>query len=149
MVSQITDHSSVCSTAWSSCQQRKHQSSILLVLCVRKSYRWQMHSPDKGPLMRKAFICHDVTMKRIFYSCMGLYLSKYHKHEIMNLTYIAFKWMWHCGELCSHDVYSNIINYLSHWKMLQFAVCLEISKIYISFALCKRDSSSVFYFAFI
>ena len=56
----ITDHSIICrSTAYSGWHQWKHQSSMLLVLGIR---RWSMDSPHKGPVTRKMFPWHGVFM---------------------------------------------------------------------------------------
>ena len=61
MVSQITNLTSVYSTVYSGEDQRKHQSSTLLVF-VRGIHRWPVNSLNKGPVARKMFPFDDVIM---------------------------------------------------------------------------------------
>ena len=61
MASQITGVSIVFSTVCSGADQRKHQSSALLVF-VRGIHRWPVNSPHKGPVTRKMFPFDDVIM---------------------------------------------------------------------------------------
>ena len=74
MVSQIIDHPSVCLTSWSSCQQRKHQSSILLVLCVRAIHPWQIQTPWQRAINAECFSLswrHHVNIL-LLYSALSL-----------------------------------------------------------------------------
>ena len=59
MASQITGFLIVCSTVCSSADQRKHLSSVSLVL-MRGIHRRPMDSPHKGPATRKTFPFDDV-----------------------------------------------------------------------------------------
>ena len=61
MASQITAVSMVLSTACSSADQRKHQSSASLAF-ARGIHRWPVNSPHKGPVTRKMFPFNDVIM---------------------------------------------------------------------------------------
>ena len=54
-VSQITNNSTVCSTASSGYQKKKNQSYTLLALCEGNL---MMDSPYKGAVVPKAFPCH-------------------------------------------------------------------------------------------
>ena len=40
---------------------KKHQSSALLALC-KGNHRWPTHPYHQWPVMRKAFLCHDVVI---------------------------------------------------------------------------------------
>ena len=61
MASQITSLAIVYSTVYSGADQRKHQSSALLVF-VWGIHRWPMNSPHKWPEMWKMFPFDDVIM---------------------------------------------------------------------------------------
>ena len=61
VASQITSLSIVYSTVRSDADQRKHQSSALLVF-VRWIHRWPVNSPHKWPVTRKMFPFDDVIM---------------------------------------------------------------------------------------
>ena len=61
MASQITGVCSVCPTACSDADQRKHQTSASLTF-VRGIHRWLVNSPHKGPVTRKMFPFDDVIM---------------------------------------------------------------------------------------
>ena len=61
MASQITSLTVVCSTVYSSADQRKHQSSASLAF-VRGIHRWPVNSPYKGPVTRKMSPFDDVIM---------------------------------------------------------------------------------------
>ena len=63
MASQITSLTIVCSTVYSSADQRKHQSPASLAF-VREIHRWPVNSPHKGPVTRKMFPFHDVNVER-------------------------------------------------------------------------------------
>ena len=54
VASQITGVSIVCSTVWSSTDQRKYQSSASLAF-VKGIHLWPVDSPHKGPVTRKCF----------------------------------------------------------------------------------------------
>ena len=71
MVSQITSVPIVNSTVWPAADQRKHQSSVLLVF-VRGIYQWPVNSTHKGPVTRKMFPFGDVIIIRrnVEYSMM-------------------------------------------------------------------------------
>ena len=72
MASQITDVSIVYSTICSASDQRKHKRSASLAF-VRDIHRWPMNSPHKGPVPRKIFPFHDVTMgKTVYFYWIGL-----------------------------------------------------------------------------
>ena len=62
MAPQITGINIVNSTVWSGTDQRKHQSSSLLVF-VWGIHRWPVNSPHKWPVTRKIFPFDDVIMK--------------------------------------------------------------------------------------
>ena len=64
MASQITTLTIVCSTVYSGADQRKHQSSALLVF-VRGIHRPPVNSPHKWPVTRKMFPFDDVIMYAI------------------------------------------------------------------------------------
>ena len=59
--SQITGVSIVCSTVCSGADQTKHQSSVLPAL-AKRTHRWTVDSPHKGPVTRKMFPFDDVIM---------------------------------------------------------------------------------------
>ena len=61
MASQITSLTVVYSTVFSDADQRKHQSSASLALCVGNS-PGTVNSPHKGPVTRKMFPFDDVIM---------------------------------------------------------------------------------------
>ena len=61
MASQITSLTIVCSTVYSSTDQRKHQSSASLAF-VQGIHLWPVNSPHKGPVTRKMFPFDDVIM---------------------------------------------------------------------------------------
>ena len=61
MASQITSLTIVYSIVYSGAGQRKHQSSASLAF-VRGIHRWPVNSPHKGPVTRKMFPFHDVTL---------------------------------------------------------------------------------------
>ena len=61
MASQITSLTIIHSTVYSGTDQRKHQSSAWLAL-VRRTYRWPVNSPHKGPVTRKMFPFDNVIM---------------------------------------------------------------------------------------
>ena len=61
IVSQITGNSTVCLTACSEGQQRKHQSSILLAIC-EGNQPITMDSLHKAPVMQNVVPCHYVIM---------------------------------------------------------------------------------------
>ena len=63
MVSQVTSLTFVYSTVYSDADQRKHQSSASLALCVGNS-PGPVNSPLKGPVMRKMFPFDDVIMQQ-------------------------------------------------------------------------------------
>ena len=67
MASQITGASIVCSSVCSGADQRKHQSSTLLVF-VRGIHRWPVNYPHKWPVTRKIFPLDDVIMVNCFLS---------------------------------------------------------------------------------
>ena len=54
MVSQITSTSIVCLTICSGADQRKHESSMPLVI-VREIHLWPVDSPHKGPVSGRIF----------------------------------------------------------------------------------------------
>ena len=62
MASQISGASIVYSTVCSGADQRKHQSSALLVF-VSRIHRWPVNSPHKGTVTRKMFPFDGVIMK--------------------------------------------------------------------------------------
>ena len=59
MESQITSLTIVYSTVYSGTDKRKHRSSASLAF-ERRSHRWPVNSPHKGPVMRKTFPFDDV-----------------------------------------------------------------------------------------
>ena len=59
--SQITGLTIVCSTVYSSTDQRKHHSSASLAF-VQGIHRWPVNSPHKRPVTRKMFTFDDVIM---------------------------------------------------------------------------------------
>ena len=61
MATQITGVWIVYKAVCSGADQRKHQSSASLAY-VRGIHRWQVNSPDKGPVTRKMFPFDDVIM---------------------------------------------------------------------------------------
>ena len=61
IASQITSLTTVYSTVYSDADQRKHQSSALLVFCVWNS---PVNYPHKWPVTRKMFPFDDVIMMR-------------------------------------------------------------------------------------
>ena len=61
MASQITNLTTVCSTAYSGADKKKHQSSTSLAF-VRGIHRWPVNSPHKGPVTRKFFPFDDVIL---------------------------------------------------------------------------------------
>ena len=58
MTSQIAENSTVHPIACSGHKQGEHQNSTLLVLC-EGIHHWPADSPYKGPVMQKAFPCHN------------------------------------------------------------------------------------------
>ena len=52
MAPQITSVSIVCSSVCSGANQRKHQSSASMAF-VKRTHRWPVNSPHKGPVTRK------------------------------------------------------------------------------------------------
>ena len=66
MASQITGVSIVYSTACSSADKRKHQSSASLAF-VRGIHRWMVDSPHKGLVTRKMFPPGNKWLSSIFY----------------------------------------------------------------------------------
>ena len=63
MASQITSLTIIYSPVYSGKNQRKHQSSVSLVL-VRGIHRWSVNFPHKGSVTWKMFPFDDVIMKR-------------------------------------------------------------------------------------
>ena len=61
MASQITGPTIVCSTVYSRCRTKRHQSSASLAF-VRGIHWWPVNSPHKGPVTRKMFPFDDVIM---------------------------------------------------------------------------------------
>ena len=61
MASQITRFLIAYSTVFSCGGQRKHQSSASLAF-VRGNHRWQVNSPQKGPVTRKMVPFDDIIM---------------------------------------------------------------------------------------
>ena len=64
MASQITSLAIVCSTVYSSADQRKYQSSASMAF-VRGIHRWPGNSPHKWPVTRKMFPFDDVIMNEV------------------------------------------------------------------------------------
>ena len=64
MASQITSLAIVCSTVYSSADQRKYQSSASMAF-VRGIHRWPVNSPHKWPVTRKMFPFDDVIMNEV------------------------------------------------------------------------------------
>ena len=62
MASQITSLTIVYSIAYSSADQRKHQSSASLTF-VRGIHWWPVNSPHKGPVTRKMLPSHIFCLK--------------------------------------------------------------------------------------
>ena len=58
ITSHITSPTFVYSTVYSDTDERKHQSSASLAF-VPRNHRWQVNSPDKGPVTRKMFPFDD------------------------------------------------------------------------------------------
>ena len=75
--SQITGLTIVCSTLYSSTDQRKHQSSASLAF-VRGIHRWPVNSPHKGPVTRKMFPFDDVIMacQTLIADTLALYVAR-------------------------------------------------------------------------
>ena len=67
MASQITSLTIVYSTVYSVADQRKHQSSASLALCVGNS-PGPVNSPHKGPVTRKMFPLDDVIMHEVLHA---------------------------------------------------------------------------------
>ena len=65
MASQITSLTIVYSTVFSGADQRKHQSTTLLVF-VREIHRWLVTSPQKWPVTRKMFPFDYVIMSGMY-----------------------------------------------------------------------------------
>ena len=64
VASQITSHTIVYSTVYSSTDERKYQSSASLAF-VWGIHRWPVDSPHKWPVTRKRFPFDDVIMIQI------------------------------------------------------------------------------------
>ena len=62
-MAQITSNLMVCPTACSGWQQRKHQGSPLLALCLGNPW-CLVGFPSQRPVIWKPFQCHDLIMKR-------------------------------------------------------------------------------------
>ena len=63
IMAQITSNLMVCPTACSGWQQRKHQGSPLLALCLGNPW-CLVGFPSQRPVIWKPFQCHDLIMKR-------------------------------------------------------------------------------------
>ena len=89
MASQITSLTIGYSTVYSGADQRKHQSSALLVF-VREIHRWPVNSPHKWPVTRKMFPFDDVIMSNINTSMIKSAhdTESYTKMHIYTYTYI-------------------------------------------------------------
>ena len=70
MVSQITSLTIFNSAAYSSADQRKHQSSASLAF-VRGIHRWPVNSPHKGPVTQKMCPFDDIIMWTLRYILQG------------------------------------------------------------------------------
>ena len=67
--------------------QIKHQSSALVAFCGG-IHRWEFGSPQKGPVMRKTFLCHDV-ITEFLNRGPGIYQSHFFAPLI---THSMFMW---------------------------------------------------------
>ena len=103
MASQITILTIVCSSVYSGADQRKHQSSASLALCVRGIHRSPVNSPHKWPVTRKIFPFDDVIM---FYrydyhiremskkmSKMALFSLLFYSQRGIKLSETRLKWI--------------------------------------------------------
>ena len=62
IASQITSRTIVYSDVYSRRRSKKHQSSESLAF-VWGIHQWPVHSPHKGPITHKMFLCDDVIMR--------------------------------------------------------------------------------------
>ena len=62
MASQITGNSAICSTACSALRNKKASKLHITGILWGVHHRSPVDSPHKGPVMRKTFPRHDVTM---------------------------------------------------------------------------------------
>ena len=94
MASQITSHTIVYSTVYSSADQRKHQSSAPLAF-VWGIHRWSVNSPHKWPVARKMFPFDDVIMVNVLSECPS---SRWGPWSVIDLEYqhrhIAIRACW-------------------------------------------------------
>ena len=98
MASQITSHTTICSTVYSGADQRKHQSSASLAF-LRGIHRWPMNSPHKGAVTRKIvsigwrhhvkFSCMDSFLELAFLECRATTVKWLHHKPICKLTYCS------------------------------------------------------------
>ena len=64
-VSRIISNWTICSTTCSVDNKQNIEASHYWSF-VRGIYRWSLDSPHKGPVMQKAFACHDVVMNTLY-----------------------------------------------------------------------------------
>ena len=80
MAIETTNNSTVCSTTCSDQQQRNMKNTTLSALCEGNHHRWPVDSPHKGPVIQKAFPCHDVTLDsrdlRYLWLCLTLHSQR-------------------------------------------------------------------------
>ena len=82
MTSQITSLTIVYSTVYSGAVQRKHQSSASPAF-VRRTHRWPVNSPHKGPVTRQMFPFDNVIMEVYFQGCAWHQVSKRSGNALM------------------------------------------------------------------
>ena len=127
MASQITGISTVCSTVCSGADQRNLQSSTSRAF-VRGIIQWPVHSPHKGPVMRKMFPFYDV-MK------FGQHCVCHNHSDESKATYDFCKFLCYLMIL---NMSFQIRNHINQLKMIDNIGLLDQYKIIF---LCKMVSS--------
>ena len=83
----------ICSTACRDWQQQKHTQAPYYCPFVMKIHRWPVNSRYKGPVIRKAFLCHHVSLRYTILT-FHRYILYHRKHEkdIYSFSIIVQHW---------------------------------------------------------
>ena len=100
MVSQITSKLTVCLAGYSGWKQRNNRGLFQWPF-ERGIYQW-VGSTHKGPVMRKAFPCHDIVMYPLE-SWRDTVECRYNVVRFITILHVALWWQ-------KQDVYLNLIS---------------------------------------
>ena len=106
MASQITSRAIVYSAAYSSADQRKHQSSASLAF-VRGIHRWLVNSPHKGPVTRKMLHFHGAIMDSVIRGPRTSASTIYYENKTMCVFAFICIIQWH-SEMFSFKCKNNM-----------------------------------------